>query len=471
MDVRDNVYKLVNHELSFLDSLCNYDREKLIDTVRQSPLREKVLSICFDELKERYPYYLFRIVCDMEEYKDFCIEYLDNNFTVLNDSNFFGRYFIGSTKWSLEYLMNNLNRLIELDTRIIFITLRYAMDFKNEEFINLLLFNDNLELRGKVMVELMSMSPYRFMEYYSDLIGAFVKYDEKGNAVDIVSEKYVSRIAYDIVDNDLGIDNYDRVKNFILSNYETNTLASRLDGVNVDEELGIDFGEHIDVLLKDIDDLFRTSGNYKYRLFIKYTQKLNPDLKKEFYNAIKDFISIDENIVDHMFKVGLGDKFIEFTKRYMELSTGAKVVGNAGMGSCTRAFIVGDYVVKCSYKKWLTTRCPDLFLVARNYEEEVVRTHFGSIIGALEVQKYYHRAINPKDQRLIGKFHETLRELGYEFDDNVLGFNETPNIFYLDSYLEADTDCPEELPKWFKKDPIVLVDRDYVKKLSKDNNN
>ncbi|MDE5888936.1 MAG: hypothetical protein K2H20_02840, partial [Bacilli bacterium] len=224
---------------------------------------------------------------------------------------------------------------------------------------------------------------------------------------------------------------------------------------------------HLDILFKDMDELFRTSGNYKFRLFVKYPQELSDNLRIEFYNSIKDFILIDEDVVEHMFKVGLGDKFIEYSKKYMELSTGAKVVGNAGIGSSTRSFIVGDYVIKCSYKKWLSTRCPDLFLIAKNYEEEIVKSHFGSIIGALEVQKYYHRPLSPKKERLFAKFGEALEELGYDYDDNVLGLNETPNFFYLDSYKDADCENPEELPDWFKKDPIVLVDRDYVYKIKR----
>ena len=37
----------------------------------------------------------------------------------------------------------------------------------------------------------------------------------------------------------------------------------------------------------------------------------------------------------------------------------------------------------------------------------------------------------------------------------------------LDSYLDADTHNHEQLPEWFKKYPLVLVDRDRIYK--KDN--
>lgn len=465
MEVRDAVFYLADNDVSFLSSISNSEEEKIIEIIRQDPLKERILSRSFESLKNRYPDFLFKIVFDMDKYKAYCIRYLNSKFELLNDSRFLGYYFLGKCEWALEFLKKNINRLKELDSSIIFIILRYVMDTKDNELINKLLYSEDLELRGVVMTEFMEMSPYRFIMSYADLVEAFVKRNESGKIISIVDEKYVSRIAYAIVDNNLGMDKYEQVKDFILSNYQFNSLAERLDGVNVDEELGIEFDSYLDILFKDMDDLFRTSRSYKYNLFVKYPDKISKDIRDEFYDAIKAYIQIDEEVVEHMFKVGLGDKFLEFTKKYMELSTGAKVVGNAGIGSTTRAFIVGDYVVKCSYKKWVATRCPDLYLVAKNLEEEIVKSHFGSVIGALEVQKYYRRTINPKNQRLVGNFHKALEDLGYVYDDNVMGLNNTPNIFYLDDYREADCENPEELPKWYKKDPIVLVDRDYVRKL------
>lgn len=467
MDTKDAIFRLVDNDVSFLPVITSYEREKILDMIRQSPLKSKVLDSCFNTLKEQFPEFAFRIVFDMPEYESFCINFLDNNFNTLNDNRFFGYFFIGKNKWSVEYVKKNISRLKELDSGIISITLRYAMDVNNTELLNLLLWSSDLELRGIAMVELMECSPYRFMEWYHDLLSAFVIYDENGNVKELMNERYVSRIAYAIVDYELGVENYDLVKDFILNNYSKNSLAERLDGMNVDEEIGIEFGEHLDILFRDMDALFMTSSNYKFRLFAKYPHKISDDIRKEFYDAIREYIMIDSEAVEHMFKVGLGDKFIEYTKKYMELSTGAKVVGNAGIGSCTRSFIVGDYVVKCSYKKWLTSRCPDLYLVAKNYEEDIVKSHFGSVIGALEVQKYYSKPLDPKDDRLVGKFYKSLEDLGYTFDDNVLGLNQSPNIFYLDDYREADCEDPESLPRWFKKDPIVLVDRDYVHKVKK----
>ena len=43
--------------------------------------------------------------------------------------------------------------------------------------------------------------------------------------------------------------------------------------------------------------------------------------------------------------------------------------------------------------------------------------------------------------------------------------NNTYNLFHLDNYEDADIDDYTKLPEWFKKDPVVWVDRDLVHKL------
>lgn len=466
MKVYEVIEKLIDGDISYIRLLDKYDYYRTIEEIMKSSNRKMVISKCIDKLINSYSEFAFWIVCDLEDYKDFCLNFLNSNFKVLDKPNLFGRYFIGSTKWSLEFIKNNINLFSKLDNDIIYIIIRYAINIEDKDLINLLLYSDDLDLRGEVMVEVMDMAPMSFMKYYDDIVSYFT-IDNDDGTIKVMAEKYVSRIAYEIVNNNLGINYYDRVKDFVLSHYDKNSLAERLDGVNVDKEIGIEFYEYPEILFRDIDELFRTSSNYKFRLYVKYSNRLSKDIRESFCSSIREYTAIDEEIIEHIFSVGLGDKFLEYTKKYMELSTGAKVVGDAGRGSCTRSFIVGDYVVKCSFRKWTSTRCPDSFVVAKNYEEDIVRTPFGMVIGALEVQKYYKKPVNPKSKRLIDKFCYALKEMGYSFEDNVMGLDQTPNLFYLDSYKEADCDNPEQLPKWFKKNPIVLVDRDKVIKLSK----
>ncbi len=42
---------------------------------------------------------------------------------------------------------------------------------------------------------------------------------------------------------------------------------------------------------------------------------------------------------------------------------------------------------------------------------------------------------------------------------------ERKNLYYLNDYHDADIDALEELPDWFKENPVVLVDLDLMYKL------
>ena len=66
-------------------------------------------------------------------------------------------------------------------------------------------------------------------------------------------------------------------------------------------------------------------------------------------------------------------------------------------------------------------------------------------------------------------YQEALRQMGYYTKDVLTAKDGGANCYYLNSYLEADCDNPEELPDWFKKEPVVLVDRDLVFKLENKN--
>ncbi|MDE5888935.1 MAG: hypothetical protein K2H20_02835, partial [Bacilli bacterium] len=479
-----DVNKLVNGEVDFISKLNYYQKTTLLNDIRKmcSPSnRSELIGKCIDKLIEKFPLEAYMLVFDMEDYKEFCGSFIDKKFNYFNNVIWFETYFWCHSRWAFEYFKNNISKFKRLDSEVMQTIMRTLIFCEHREWLDEALQFEDLEFRGQLMINFLENNIVGFNEYYKNgLLDAFIIYDEKGNVKKIMEERYVSRIAYDILAYDLGIEKYNLVKDFILRTYNQNSLAERLDGVNVDGEdkylssvlineleSGVKLDSYNDVLFKDMDELFRTSSRYKFRLFIKYPGQISNNIRAEFYEKIEPFIKIDKDIVEHMFKVGLGDKFIEFTNKYMELSTGAKVIGNAGKGSTTRSFIVGDYVVKCSYHKWCDDLCPDLYLVAKNYEEEIARGYMGMIIGALEVQKHYKVPVKSEQESLVNQFKETIEDMGYSFTDDVLGMYDSPNMFYLDDYREADCENPEELPEWFKKDPIVLVDRDYVfKRLS-----
>jgi len=65
----------------------------------------------------------------------------------------------------------------------------------------------------------------------------------------------------------------------------------------------------------------------------------------------------------------------------------------------------------------------------------------------------------------LDNFFEELDKCGLEINDPHCIAREFDNFGFLDDYHEATlvgVNSHEELPEWFKKDPIVLVDRDLV---------
>ena len=141
------------------------------------------------------------------------------------------------------------------------------------------------------------------------------------------------------------------------------------------------------------------------------------------------------------------------------------------MGTCSRAFRVGDYVIKVSHKKWSMedNLCPRGYLFAKNYEEVIVRKSNGEVTGAVEVQKYLTRPLSVDSSETINAYYEALKEAGYYTKDVLTATEGGAYCYYLDTYLDADCDDPEQLPDWFKQNPVVLVDRDLV--FSLDNKN
>ena len=226
-----------------------------------------------------------------------------------------------------------------------------------------------------------------------------------------------------------------------------------------------------DMLIRDIDRLFLTSKNYKYVLATRYQEHMNPSILREFRSKISSFTWIDRDAVAQIFLSGLGDKFLEYVDKYLEKSTGAKVIRDAGFGTCSRVFRVGDYVIKLSNKKWSMEDniCPRGYLFAKNYEEDIVRKSNGEVTGAIEVQKYLTRPLVVDDYMVIFNYQEALRNAGYYTKDVLTDREGGFNCYYLDSYLDADCEDPESLPEWFKKDPVVLVDRDLIFKLENKN--
>ena len=421
---------------------------------------KKVIAHDFDILVESSPESAFLFVYGLEDYKDFCLEYLKkDNSIILRDRVFSS--FLGKTKWSVEYVKEHLDELILRKHSLSYSILKYCIAFHDEEWLKELLYHDNLEIRGYFMLELIEsfcsdIQTNRFLKYYPNVLDYLVKRDADGKIVEKVSEQIVSKIAYFMLSHINDEKTFYALKEFIFANYDSNILASLLDGNKMN------FLKNDYLIKDDATRFFVTSSNYKYEMYKDERFAIDENVRADFASKIEKFVKIDEKIVEHIFRCGLGDKFLRYVDTYMKKSTACNLVQDLGRGSTTRTFRVGDYVVKCSFRKWYKEECPDLYLFAKCYEKDYVRNDLGVITGALEVQKYLTRRADNIDPKYFRYFDLALDRLGYRRTDTLTKGPCGENTMLLDTYRDADCLNPEKVPVWFRQCPLVLVDRDRI---------
>ena len=460
--------KLLSGDLDFLDSFSSTYIDELTKDIVDSPYRKKILYESFNKIFDKNPRLAFLISLDLEEYKHFWRRYLEMNYSLLLDYDCL-LFFLLKSDWSLKFVGEVLEKLVLAKKSSVFAILRYTERTGDYSLVKKLAYHYNLDVRGLFLEELIDTHSHMVFNIFNDISDCFVKRDSDGNVKAFMDEEKVSRIASLVLIHGLGEDIYLRIRDFIFDNYDKNTLAANLDGYGKYNMDVLTLNK--EMLVRDINRLFITSKNYKYVLATRYQEYMDPIILKEFRSKISSFTWIDRDAVAQIFLSGLGDNFLEYVDKYLEMSTGAKVIRDAGFGTCSRAFRVGDYVIKLSHKKWSMedSLCPRGYLFAKNYEEDVVRKSNGEVTGAIEVQKYLTRPLVVDDYMAIFNYQEALRNAGYYTKDVLTDREGGSNCYYLDSYLDADCDDPEQLPDWFKKDPVVLVDRDLVFKLENKN--
>lgn len=460
--------KLLSGDLDFLDSFSSTYIDELTKDIVDSPYRKKILYESFNKIFDKNPRLAFLISLDLEEYKHFWCRYLEMNYSLLLDYDCL-LFFLLKSDWSLKFVGEVLEKLVLAKKSSIFAILRYTERTGDYSLVKKLAYHYNLDVRGLFLEELIDTHAHMLFNVLDNITDCFVKRDRDGNVKSFMDEEKVSRIASLVLIHGLGEDIYIKIRDFIFDNYDKNTLAANLDGYGKYNMDVLTLNK--EMLVRDIDRLFITSKNYKYVLATRYQEYMDPIILKEFRSKISSFTWIDRDAVAQIFLSGLGDNFLEYVDKYLEMSTGAKVIRDAGFGTCSRVFRVGDYVIKLSHKKWSMedSLCPRGYLFAKNYEEDVVRKSNGEVTGAIEVQKYLTRPLVVDDYMAIFNYQEALRNAGYYTKDVLTDREGGSNCYYLDSYLDADCDDPEQLPDWFKKDPVVLVDRDLVFKLENKN--
>lgn len=474
---------LKNGNIDFVYGLPQYDYEHLIERVRKVPDRLEIINGFLPKLKNGMPTFCFSIIYDIPEFANEAYELLNiKNVTpeMLNN-------LLYNSPLGLKILCENFEYFVVNDNEDYFnIVVKYAFDSQNKELLYKLSRYSNLHTRFLFMNYLIENYPEKINDIYDDITKytTSVTYEPLEQITFLpllMDSKDISKLAVQLLVNNHE-EEYEKLKEFILKEYKSNFLASELlkpisiqsskiPGLFVRDEKVMAMKEKI--FEKDADSLFSTSADYRFSIYLNHKNKIRQELLDNYVNKLKYILEterIDEyNIkltdweLERIYRSGLGEQLEEWIEKYMDLSN-SKEYGFIGKGTTCGCYRIGDYVIKLIKTKWSYEDeiCPNIYLVAKDYEEIYVRNKDGIVEGGLEVQKYLTRSAKNIDPKYFMYFDEALGKLGYRRTDTLVNGSCGENAMLLDTYIDADCVNPESLPKWFKECPIVIVDRDRI---------
>lgn len=464
---------LKNGQVEFVFHITSYDYDSLIDKVRKAPDRVEIINGFLPKLKETLPSFCFNIIYDIPEFADEAYKLLDiKNVTPKMLTNL-----LNNSPLGIKILYESFDEFLSSNESHGYFDciVKYVFDNNNRELIHKLSRYMDLHIRYLFMEYLIKNYPEQIDTIYDDITryttqATYGQYDQLSLWPQLMNPDDISKLAVLLLMNNRERD-YKKLKEFILKDYKYNYLASKL--LEHDFTIDLDTGAILvdpnkekkeSSFCEDADALFSTSADYRFVIYLRHKEKISQELLDDFSNRIRYFFRKDANLgLETIYRCGLGHQLEEWTEKYMELSQ-SKEYGFVGSGTTCECYRIGDYVIKLVRTKWSyeDVICPNLYLIAKNYEEVYLRDKQGAVRGGLEVQKYLTRRANNIDPKYFRYFDLALDRLGYKRTDTLTKGECGENTMLLDSYRDADCPNPERVPVWFRKYPIVLVDRDRI---------
>ncbi len=460
-------------KVDFVFQCTSYDYEHLIENVRKAPNRIEIIHGFLSKLKVDLPSFCFSVIYDIPEFADEAYELLDiKNVTPEMLSNF-----LHNTPLGIKILYENFDYFLSssADKKYFDSIVKYAFDSNNVELIHKLSRYTDLHTRYLFMDYLIRNHADQIDSIYDDITKyttsiTYEPYEQLTFLPHLMNPDDISKLAVLLLTHNREED-YKKLKNYILKEYKYNYIASQL----LKDEWYVDPDTHEwlrkpnrdikeKAFNKDAGELFRTSADYRYLIYLRHKEKISKELLDEFAHRIRYFIKDDKiDDLESIYRCGLGQLLEEWTEKYMELSQ-SKEYGFVGGGTTCDCYRIGDYVIKLVKTKWSyeDVICPNLYLIAKNYEEIYLRDKKGIVHGGLEVQKYLTRRADNIDPKYFRYFDLALDRLGYRRTDTLTKGTCGENTMLLDTYRDADCSNPEKVPVWFRQYPLVLVDRDRI---------
>ncbi len=465
-------------KVDFVYKCTQYDYNHLIELVRKAPNRIEIINGFLPKLKEDLPSFCFSVIYDIPEF-------IDDAYSLFNIKNV------------TPNMLNNLLNNSPLGLKILYENFDYFLSSTSDEKYLEEIFKYAFNSNNKVLLHRLSRysdlhTRYLFMDYlirnhkeqidiiYDDITKyttsiTYEPYEQLSFSPQLMNPEDISKLAVLLLTHNREKD-YEKLKNNILKDYKYNYIASQLlkeewifDSETYASLKDLNIEKKENTFNKDSDSLFITSADYRYTLYLKHKAKISKELLDEFANRIRYYLEEDKDSeLESIYHCGLGQLLEEWTEKYMELSR-SKEYGYIGGGTTCDCYRIGDYVIKLVKTKWSYEDiiCPNNYLIIKNYEEKYIRNKKGIVNGGLEVQKYLTRKADNIDPKYFGYFDLELDRLGYRRTDTLTHGVCGENTMLLDTYRDADCRNPERVPAWFKKCPLVLVDRDRIYK--KDN--
>ena len=461
---------------SFLYDITNYDRKNLSKAIRVREDKNEIINNFLKDTIDLFSSFTFDIIYDNEDFKNEVLYLIDELDLINNlDEEKIRRFII--TSHGREYILNNLDYFINKKNKSYDYILEHIfLDIEeNKDFIEKLYIHQDLNIRAKFMKYLIDNHIEKIDYIYDDITKYFTsythqEYEQLTFLPTKMDTKDVSEIAVKLFEKKESKEYYQKVKKIILDNYQENDLARFLlqDKKNYMSNNSFSYKENklgIKEFSNDSDRLFSTSKTAKILIMNRYSEFITKELMEEFKKYISLFKIGNKYsyILDNIYYYGLGNILQRHIEKYLDLSKD-KETKFVDKGSCNHCFKIGDYAIKLVSSKWSYEQeiCPNLYLILKNIEEEYIRNDKGIILVGIEVQKFLTKKVEDLTVDSYINFDKNLKELGYYHMDSLMNGTKGDNCMMLDSYLDADYPNPELLPVEFKKDPIVLVDRDLV---------
>lgn len=479
---------LKDGKVDFVYNLTPYDYAHLIINIRKAPNRIEIINGFLSKLEKTIPHFCFDVIYDIPQYANIAYKLMD--IKRINPEKLSNVLY--NSPLGIKILYENLDTfLYDNDFKMNFdVIVKYAFDSNNRDLIYKLSRYKNLHIRFLFMEYIIENKFEEIDIIYDDITKyttsfTYEQYEQLTFLPELMKSEDISKLAVLLLSNNREKD-YLKLKKIILEKYKYNHLASEL----------LEYKTYIDsstnkliedpnnqkrknAFLEDADTLFKTSSNYCFTIYLKHKENISENLLEEFSSRIKYYIRDDQKNIwasfrndnepkydlelRNIYSWDLGHLLEDWTEKYMDLSK-SKEYGFIGEGTTCSCFRIGDYVIKLVKAKWSYEDiiCPNIYLVAKNYEEIYLRKNNGVVITGIEVQKYLTRSAKDIDPKYFGYFDSALNRLGYKRTDTLVNGTCGDNTMLLDTYRDADCDNPKKLPVWFKGCPLVLIDRDRI---------